>query len=716
MPSAALVFRCSLTWFPFPHHPHPLHPQGPRNTSTSSACAAGRRMCSAAMQPMVRVASLGPLCLHLAARVHQQLHPTHAALTCGPYPAAACPACVQRGPSGAESAARSSLFRRPRRAAAARSGCSCCAAWAACCASRCWRLACQVRAGCGVLPCPCNCALPSFSASGPLACSAACLRPAQLLPSPQRASPASQPTSQPPSSPSHPASHLPAGPPWPHLALLVLLLLGSRSHWLPGLGLLSVVTLLATLHARGLRVILRVDDGGRLGLAVIRHGAPVQGVGPGGWGGGWVLGAGLAALLLRPLSPRCTGAGHGPRWASIEVEGKVLKGLSRVKRAWPNKGCCCRAWAQVDGGVLGRSAMGLGSGGCWRLTALTLVQGLGRRACLWHLCTPLDAHSPHGAGSQVCCWWHRTAWLTLFSGRAWCFSQSMAGASDACLFLGRGLQLGRCFCAFCTLLISVRWSSWMEQRWLRQDCHCLSALLPAACVLLCRGGARGVIISQPMAHPPTLPAGLAGAGGTGVNSTTGGGAASQGRTAGKGASRSSGEVVLKHYLGGPVGMPGALRWLGLHFYLGLGFRAYSGLLFFRTTYTWLVLHYLAGRGVWISPFGCLPCRDAGATRQERLAVEQTAAGPAACDFNPALLPANRASAVPCALLYSNRTAGEVCFNCASTVPFAHPPFCCRRGSASRNHSPAPTAGSGRRPPTAATDPPRIAYRRRRRRR
>jgi hypothetical protein len=73
-----------------------------------------------------------------------------------------------------------------------------------------------------------------------------------------------------------------SGPPFPLLALLVLLLLGTRSgSWLPGIGLLAVATLLATLHARGLRVVMRMDGGGRLGLALIRYGAPVEGLQPG---------------------------------------------------------------------------------------------------------------------------------------------------------------------------------------------------------------------------------------------------------------------------------------------------------------------------------------------------------------------------------------------------------------------------------------------------
>ncbi len=77
------------------------------------------------------------------------------------------------------------------------------------------------------------------------------------------------------------AAALPAGPPVPHLALLVLLLLGSRSSSLLALALLLMGTLLATLHARGLRVVMRMDGAGRLGLAVIRHGGPVEGLGPG---------------------------------------------------------------------------------------------------------------------------------------------------------------------------------------------------------------------------------------------------------------------------------------------------------------------------------------------------------------------------------------------------------------------------------------------------
>lgn len=73
-----------------------------------------------------------------------------------------------------------------------------------------------------------------------------------------------------------------AGPPWPHLALLALVLLGSRSHGMLAVALLASGTILAALHAKGLRLVMRFDDfGSPFGLAVVQHGAPVPGLGPG---------------------------------------------------------------------------------------------------------------------------------------------------------------------------------------------------------------------------------------------------------------------------------------------------------------------------------------------------------------------------------------------------------------------------------------------------
>lgn len=43
-----------------------------------------------------------------------------------------------------------------------------------------------------------------------------------------------------------PLSNPPAGTPWPHLALLLLLIFGSRWHWLPGLGLLVGASLVVS--------------------------------------------------------------------------------------------------------------------------------------------------------------------------------------------------------------------------------------------------------------------------------------------------------------------------------------------------------------------------------------------------------------------------------------------------------------------------------------
>ncbi|EIE26152.1 hypothetical protein COCSUDRAFT_65011 [Coccomyxa subellipsoidea C-169] len=71
---------------------------------------------------------------------------------------------------------------------------------------------------------------------------------------------------------------LSGGPPWPHVAIVLLLVLGTRSHSILCIIALVLACVLATLHTRGLRVVMRVDATGRLGLAVIRHGAPVEGV------------------------------------------------------------------------------------------------------------------------------------------------------------------------------------------------------------------------------------------------------------------------------------------------------------------------------------------------------------------------------------------------------------------------------------------------------
>ncbi|KAL4442669.1 hypothetical protein ABPG77_006663 [Micractinium sp. CCAP 211/92] len=71
-----------------------------------------------------------------------------------------------------------------------------------------------------------------------------------------------------------------SGPLWPHVTLLVLLVAGSRWHWLP-LGLLLGFSIIAGMNARNLRLVVRLDGGGRLGVALIRHGAPVPGIGPG---------------------------------------------------------------------------------------------------------------------------------------------------------------------------------------------------------------------------------------------------------------------------------------------------------------------------------------------------------------------------------------------------------------------------------------------------
>lgn len=77
------------------------------------------------------------------------------------------------------------------------------------------------------------------------------------------------------------------------------------------------------------------------------------------------------------------------------------------------------------------------------------------------------------------------------------------------------------------------------------------------CTTPCRSGARGVILNQPMPHAPTLPASLTA--GTDGNQTTRGGRSSPSRvgSSGGGGGHEAAGAALKHFLGGPVGMPGA---------------------------------------------------------------------------------------------------------------------------------------------------------------
>lgn len=80
-----------------------------------------------------------------------------------------------------------------------------------------------------------------------------------------------------------------AGSPWPHVALLGVLLFGmARSPRGPPtllslacLCLLLVAAFLALLQLRGLRMVMRLDGQGKLGMALIHHGPTVHGLAPG---------------------------------------------------------------------------------------------------------------------------------------------------------------------------------------------------------------------------------------------------------------------------------------------------------------------------------------------------------------------------------------------------------------------------------------------------
>jgi len=78
-----------------------------------------------------------------------------------------------------------------------------------------------------------------------------------------------------------PCLPLSPAPPYPHLAAAALVLLCAKSHAsLAGASLLAALAA-GGLHSRGMRVALRPDAAGRLALALVRHGAPVPGLGPG---------------------------------------------------------------------------------------------------------------------------------------------------------------------------------------------------------------------------------------------------------------------------------------------------------------------------------------------------------------------------------------------------------------------------------------------------
>lgn len=72
------------------------------------------------------------------------------------------------------------------------------------------------------------------------------------------------------------------GAPWPHLALLLILMLGSRAQSVAALVSLLVLVLVTALYARGLRLVVRLDEHGHVGMAIIRHGDVIPGLQVGG--------------------------------------------------------------------------------------------------------------------------------------------------------------------------------------------------------------------------------------------------------------------------------------------------------------------------------------------------------------------------------------------------------------------------------------------------
>ncbi|KAI8468936.1 MAG: hypothetical protein J3K34DRAFT_291838 [Monoraphidium minutum] len=213
-----------------------------------------------------------------------------------------------------------------------------------------------------------------------------------------------------------------SGPPFVHLALLVLLLLGTRSQALMCLLLLLMAAALGALYARGLRLVLRSDGGGHLGVALIRYGAPVDGLRPGSL---LVASPGLEDSLFERSVVLITEAGRRGARGVMLTQPLEMAEIRRRRRTWwcasstarargrrgswrascaAACGACCRARASPTSPARRRSGCGASSqtaaacGGCerarrrrgspaWRSSA--------RAACAW---------APGSARARRC-WW-----------------------------------------------------------------------------------------------------------------------------------------------------------------------------------------------------------------------------------------------------------------------------------------------------------------------
>ena len=165
-----------------------------------------------------------------------------------------------------------------------------------------------------------------------------------------------------------------SGPPSVLLALLVLLLLSTRAQWAAGLLLLAGAAALGAMYARGLRLVVRTDGAGQLGLAVIRWG---------GGGGGNRLGAVLRDAAGRRRSPgraaarrRRPGRGGGAPRARLPRRparprryGAPVEGL--------RAGSLLAAGPALDGSLFGRSVVLLTEAGRGGAKGVMLTQPLG---------------------------------------------------------------------------------------------------------------------------------------------------------------------------------------------------------------------------------------------------------------------------------------------------------------------------------------------------
>lgn len=205
------------------------------------------------------------------------------------------------------------------------------------------------------------------------------------------------------------------------------------------------------MHARGLRLVVRLDGGGRLGVALIRHGSAVPGLGAGGGRGQGRLvcgggDCGHGGGVCGGLCVRVCGGGGGPlvraalrcAVSSMHAGGKPRGSCRRQTR--PRPAACAHATSGMAPALTGpvlwppRAVPGC---------ALSAVPG-------WHPSLPRHPAPPPSPATQPCprpqgcCWLRRRAWTAPpSSGAASSCSPTTAGGRPRASWPAAACPAGR---------------------------------------------------------------------------------------------------------------------------------------------------------------------------------------------------------------------------------------------------------------------------------